>query len=130
MSTSATGRITGYILGKVEGRGTDFHGHVTAISVAPSARRLRLAHRLMDHLEHVSQEVYNAYFVDLFVRVSNYIAIGMYENMGYKTYRRVVGYYSDTGEYALDMRKSLKRDPEKLAMVPLGRDAYPDECVF
>lgn len=37
---------------------------------------------------------YDAYFVDLFVRVSNSLAIGMYEKFGYSVYRRVLGYYS------------------------------------
>lgn len=41
---------------------------------------------------------YNAYFVDLFVRKSNKVAIGMYENFGYVVYRRVLGYYSGGGE--------------------------------
>ena len=35
-----------------------------------------------------------AYFVDLFVRVSNKVAIDMYEKLGYVVYRRVLEYYS------------------------------------
>lgn len=42
----------------------------------------------------VSEHVYNAFFVDLFVRVSNTLAIGMYNAFGYSVYRRVIGYYS------------------------------------
>ena len=34
------------------------------------------------------------FFVDLFVRVSNEIAVNMYENLGYVVYRRVLEYYS------------------------------------
>jgi ribosomal protein S18 acetylase RimI-like enzyme len=37
---------------------------------------------------------YDTYFVDLFVRVSNSVAIGMYEKFGYSVYRRVLEYYS------------------------------------
>jgi N-terminal acetyltransferase B complex catalytic subunit len=37
---------------------------------------------------------YNGYFVDLFVRVSNSLAINMYKNFGYSVYRQVIGYYS------------------------------------
>ena len=33
------------------------------------------------------------YFVDLFVRTTNRVAIGMYEQFGYSVYRRVKGYY-------------------------------------
>lgn len=45
-------------------------GHVTAITVAPDYRRLGLAKSLMQLLEKVS-DLQKAYFVDLFVRVSN-----------------------------------------------------------
>lgn len=34
------------------------------------------------------------YFVDLFVRVSNQIAINMYHHLGYVVYRTVLEYYS------------------------------------
>ena len=39
---------------------------------------------------------HNGYFVDLFVRSSNKLAITMYTKLGYTTYRRVLGYYSGT----------------------------------
>lgn len=35
-----------------------------------------------------------AYFVDLFVRVSNKVAVDMYTRLGYSVYRRVLEYYS------------------------------------
>lgn len=35
-----------------------------------------------------------AYFVDLFVRVSNKVAIQMYKQLGYIIYRTVLEYYS------------------------------------
>ena len=35
-----------------------------------------------------------AYFVDLFVRVSNIVAIKMYHQLGYIVYRTVLEYYS------------------------------------
>lgn len=34
------------------------------------------------------------FFVDLFVRVSNKVAINMYTNLGYIVYRTVLEYYS------------------------------------
>lgn len=36
---------------------------------------------------------HSGYFVDLFVRTTNRVAIGMYEQFGYSVYRRVKGYY-------------------------------------
>lgn len=48
----------------------------------------------MAELERITQDVASGYFVDLFVRVSNEIAIGMYRGLGYSVFRRVVKYYS------------------------------------
>ncbi|GAB4821243.1 hypothetical protein N2152v2_008289 [Parachlorella kessleri] len=116
----------GYILGKVEGVGKDWHGHVTAVTVAPAYRRQRLADKLMALLEDVTEKMHDGYFVDLFVRVSNAVAINMYSKFGYSVYRRVLGYYSND-EDAFDMRKAMSRDKEKKSVVPLGRDVYPHE---
>ncbi|KAK6239189.1 hypothetical protein QUC31_004658 [Theobroma cacao] len=72
-------RIMGYIMGKVEGQGESWHGHVTAVTVAPEYRRQQLAKKLMNLLEDISDKIDKAYFVDLFVRASNTPAIKMYE---------------------------------------------------
>jgi N-terminal acetyltransferase B complex catalytic subunit len=88
----------GYVLGKAEGEGRLWHGHVSALTVAPAYRRLGLAKTLMDYFEEISVKTYNAFFVDLFVRQSNYLAINMYRKFGYSTYRTVLGYYS--GEHS------------------------------
>jgi N-terminal acetyltransferase B complex catalytic subunit len=116
------------VLGKAEGEGKLWHGHVTAVTVAPECRRLGLATKLMSVLEETTEKVYghmpslhdlkrpsigvqlgavrvatervghqcrhNGYFVDLFVRKSNELAITLYSKLGYSTYRRVIGYYS------------------------------------
>lgn len=44
-------------MGKAEGLGENWHGHVTAVTVAPEFRRLGLAKKLMDYLENVSEEL-------------------------------------------------------------------------
>ena len=87
----------------------------------------------MDDLEQrLSEDVYHANFVDLFVRASNALAIGMYEKFGYIKYRRVLGYYSsptdeDDVEDAWDMRKALKRDVKKESVIPLDKPVLPHE---
>lgn len=81
------------VIGKTEGGQTDWHGHVTAITVAPEYRRLGLARRMMERLERVSDGIYHGFFVDLFVRPSNRAAIVMYEGMGYSVFRRIKNYY-------------------------------------
>ncbi|KAI0783914.1 N-acetyltransferase [Irpex lacteus] len=114
------GRMMGYVIGKAEGLGTEWHGHVTAITVAPEYRRLSIARKMMDLLENVSDQVYKGFFVDLY----------MYEGLGYSVYRRVREYYESLGlgksakdeEDAFDMRKPLSRDPGRRSVRSNGRD--------
>lgn len=54
----------------------------SSLSLTPSTLPLPFSH--------------DGYFVDLFVRKSNNVAISMYEKFGYSIYRRVLGYYSGT----------------------------------
>jgi len=118
----------GYVLGKAEGIDREWHGHVTAITVAPEYRRLSLAHKMMDLLETVSNTIYHGFFVDLYVRCANSVAINMYEGFGYSVFRRVRNYYGSIGpggkdeEDAFDMRKPLARDPDRRSVRTNGRD--------
>jgi len=135
-------------MGKAEGQGAEWHGHVTAITVANEYRRLGLARKMMNFLELVSDELYKGFFVDLYVRCANKLAIDMYEGLGYSVYRRVREYYGSLGvgkggrdeEDAfgeclclrchvnicptpqLDMRKPLSRDPDRHSVRSNGRD--------
>ncbi|EAU88958.2 Nat5-prov protein [Coprinopsis cinerea okayama7 len=117
------------VIGKAEGQGPEWHGHVTAITVATEYRRLGLAKKMMRQLETISDEVYKGFFVDLYVRCANHVAINMYEGMGYSVYRRVREYYGSLGagkggkdeEDAFDMRKPLSRDPQRRSVRENGR---------
>lgn len=114
-------------MGKGEGSAENWHGHVTALTVAPEYRRLGLAAKLMHSLEDISEKK-RCFFVDLFVRVSNSVAVDMYHHLGYVVYRKVIDYYSgDVDEDAFDMRKALSMDVEKKSMIPLSRDVRPEE---
>lgn len=137
---SPTGTIEGYILGKLESSpfpppnppydpdtNTDpnylpWHAHVTALTVAPGARRLGYAKTLTRSLEQMGDE-HDAWFVDLFVRAENVNAQNLYRGIGYSTYRRVVGYYADDSD-AFDMRKPLKRDKDRKHVRPNGEDVH------
>src|SRR5262245_56775228 len=105
---------------------------------------------MMALLELVSDSTYKGFFVDLYVRCANKVAIGMYEGFGYSVYRRVAEYYGSLGvgkggrdeEDAFgkcfyrsgyvcqeadhwgksDMRKPLSRDPHRRSVRPNGRD--------
>ncbi|ETS64472.1 hypothetical protein PaG_00929 [Moesziomyces aphidis] len=140
----SSGRTMGYVIGKAEGRESTtwreaptLHGHVTAITVAPEYRRLGLANGMMHLLEDVSNRVYNAYFVDLFVRPSNTTAVTMYEGLGYGVYRTVKDYYYKGGkdggdEDGFDMRKALPRDKDKRTVRSNGRNftVQPENTIF
>lgn len=85
------------VLGKAEGQNSEWHGHITALTVAPEYRRLSLARKMIDYLERVSDTNYRGFFVDLYVRCTNNVAIDMYEGLGYSVYRRVREYYGSLG---------------------------------
>eukprot|EP01056_Protomagalhaensia_sp_Gyna25_P003493 Protomagalhaensia_sp_Gyna_25__3492@NODE_313_length_3927_cov_9_116255_g244_i0_p4_GENE_NODE_313_length_3927_cov_9_116255_g244_i0NODE_313_length_3927_cov_9_116255_g244_i0_p4_ORF_typecomplete_len162_score9_84Acetyltransf_1/PF00583_25/1_2e17Acetyltransf_10/PF13673_7/1_2e13Acetyltransf_4/PF13420_7/2e13Acetyltransf_7/PF13508_7/3_6e10FR47/PF08445_10/7_8e09Acetyltransf_9/PF13527_7/1_1e07Acetyltransf_3/PF13302_7/2_6e05GNAT_acetyltran/PF12746_7/5_7e05Gly_acyl_tr_C/PF08444_10/0_11Acetyltransf_13/PF13880_6/0 len=97
--------IVGYLFAKVEGYAAEWHGHVSAISIAPEYRGKGAADALLDHLEDTSRR-YGCHFVDLFVRVENAPAISLYKRRGYTIYQTLHGYYSEGGA-AYDMRFQL-----------------------
>lgn len=53
------------VMGKAEGSVAreEWHGHVTALSVAPEFRRLGLAAKLMDMLEEISERYIHHYLL-------------------------------------------------------------------
>ncbi len=115
-------------MGKVEGKGDQWHGHVTAVTVAPEYRRLGLAQMLMGYLERLSEHAYNGYFVDLYVRKGNQLAVDMYKALGYIVYRQVIGYYTgEVTEDAYDMHKALPRDKDKKSMIAIAKPVPPGE---
>jgi hypothetical protein len=74
---------------------------------------------------------YKGYFVDLFVRKSNDVAVDLYTKLGYVTYRTVLEYYSggadEEAEDAYDMRKALSADTTRQSMIPLPEPITPWE---
>jgi N-terminal acetyltransferase B complex catalytic subunit len=126
VAESSSGALAGYLLAKVEGRGKDWHSHISAISVSPEFRRLGVGKLLLDKFEKVSEEAHFCWFADLFVRVSNAVAIEMYKQRGYEIYRTIRGYYSGT-EDAYDMRKPLKRDINRYSLEGAGKQIRTEE---
>ena len=88
-----------------------WHGHVTALTIAPAARRLGYATALTEALEQQC-DANDGWFVDLFVRKDNTAAQELYKKLGYSVFRTVVAYYSDDAD-AYDMRKPLSRDKKR-----------------
>ncbi len=104
-------------MGKSEARikDSDWHGHVTAIFVGEDHRRLGVAGKLMQFLEDVSERK-KCYFVNLFVRVSNVVAVATYKKMGYVVYRIMSDYYTGmSNEDVYDMRRALSWDVDKIS---------------
>ena len=67
-------------------------GHISALSVSPAHRQRGLAKGLMHTFEPEGDRL-GCYYIDLFVRPSNSIAVSMYERLGYVVYRTVMEYY-------------------------------------
>lgn len=127
------------VMGKVENSPDYFqysehylpwHAHITALTVAPEARRLGIGTLLTRKLETAANKA-DAWFVDLFVRKSNTKAIKFYEGMGYSVYRVVKDYYGEnvndptaSGEDAYDMRKPCKRDKDRKHVRDDGRNHF------
>ena len=49
-------KINPVVMGKAEGQGENWHGHITALTVSPNYRRLGLAAMLIEFLERVSEK--------------------------------------------------------------------------
>ncbi|XP_026193430.1 N-terminal acetyltransferase B complex catalytic subunit NAA20 [Cyclospora cayetanensis] len=110
------GAVLGYIIGKVEGVGDMWHGHLTALSIAPEGRVCGVAGILMNRLESICRSIYKCYFMDLYVRVSNQPAVAFYRKRGYKIFKTEKGYYSGA-EDALDMRMPFfENDPQGISL--------------
>jgi ribosomal-protein-alanine N-acetyltransferase len=86
--------------------------HVMNLAVAPGVRRRRIASSLLDRLfELTAGEDRRGYTLE--VRVSNDVAIRLYEQAGFRARGIRRGYYTDNREDALIMwRDPVVRDAE------------------
>lgn len=102
------GKIVGYVLAKMEEESAEVHGHITSLAVARTHRKLGLATKLMAAAHRAMEEVFDARYSSLHVRVTNRAAFHLYtETLGYRIHEREEGYYQD-GEDAYSMRKDFK----------------------
>lgn len=112
VAEAPTGELVGYIMSRVE-RGFGFFnrlmvqkGHVISIAVDAPYRRRGIGRGLLLGSMRAMKEKYGGKEVYLEVRVSNEPAIHLYERLGFKKVKRVIGYYSD-GEDAYIMARPL-----------------------
>lgn len=107
--------LAGYIMCRIESGFSEFSrfrfakkGHVVSVAVMPEHRRRSVASALM--LAGIrGMENYRCTETYLEVRENNYGAISMYEKLGYRTLRKVPGYYFN-GEVACVMGAKLPLD--------------------
>jgi ribosomal-protein-alanine N-acetyltransferase len=108
----ADSKIVGYVMTRIE---TGFGhikfgiikmGHIISIAVLPEYRRKGIGKSLMIEVMRRIKEFYNAKEVYLEVRISNEIAIKLYERLGFKKVRVLRLYYAD-GEDAYLMAREL-----------------------
>lgn len=135
--------ISGYMMGKTEGKVElkEWHTHITAVTVNRDYRRIGLASDLCVHLDQITAvQPHHTFFVDLFVKVTNPVALQLYEKLGYSVFRRVIGYYARqyptekiaSDEDAFDMRKLQPRDAKHETVRADGQSVYvyPSEVAF
>ncbi|MEM0340286.1 MAG: N-acetyltransferase [Acidilobaceae archaeon] len=82
-------------------------GHLVSIAVLASYRGRGIGSRLLAESIRVVRDIYEAISMYLEVRVSNYVAVRLYEKFGFRKVRLARGYYSD-GEDAYIMVKRLR----------------------
>eukprot|EP00803_Ostreobium_quekettii_P002908 evm.model.scf_401.4 EVM.evm.TU.scf_401.4 scf_401:25128-26732(-) len=79
------GKIVGYVLAKMEEDASEVHGHITSLAVARSHRKLGLATKLMNAAHRAMEQVFDAEYSSLHVRVTNKGAHHLYmETLGYR----------------------------------------------
>ncbi|MCR4420498.1 MAG: ribosomal protein S18-alanine N-acetyltransferase [Clostridia bacterium] len=81
--------------------------HITTLAVHPAFRGRGIGRRLLAHLLRQARDR-GTQEVSLEVRVSNAVAQGLYRQLGFAPVGVRPGYYEDTGEDAIIMRRSLR----------------------
>ena len=115
------GKLIGVLLAHKTVSNKVEHAHAVVLVVASEERHRGIGAAMLETLEIKSAED-QLPFVDLYVRVTNAVAIALYQKRGYEIYARVTGYYDDK-EDAFNMRKPTL---EKY-VVPLESPVLPCE---
>uniref|UniRef100_A0A7S2RN65 N-acetyltransferase domain-containing protein n=1 Tax=Mucochytrium quahogii TaxID=96639 RepID=A0A7S2RN65_9STRA len=106
------GKIVGYVLAKIDEdqkANKDLHGHITSLAVLRTHRKLGLATKLMRGAQRDMVDTFDAAYVSLHVRRSNFAAFHLYaDTLGYEINGVEAGYYAD-GEDAYDMRMDFRK---------------------
>ncbi|KAI3936574.1 hypothetical protein MKW92_024458 [Papaver armeniacum] len=101
-----TGGIVGFVIAQTKGEGTESHGYIASLGVAPTHRKSGIAKKLMDAAQNALVKEYGSEYVSLHVRTSNQAAVNLYtEKLGYN-YEIAANFYENR-EDAYVMQKQL-----------------------
>jgi len=103
------GKIVGYVLAKMEDESDKpvTQAHITSLAVLRTHRKMGIATRLMNATHQAMIDNFQATYVTLHVRKSNFTAFHLYhEVLKYSVLDEEEGYYAD-GENAYYMRKDF-----------------------
>ncbi len=108
------GEVVGYVMPRLEWGMSFFKGispvkkgHLVSIAVLPEYRNMGIGSALLSHFLDAMRNYYDADEAYLEVRVSNYVAIRLYEKFGFRKVKVLHYYYAD-GEDAYLMAEPLK----------------------
>jgi [ribosomal protein S18]-alanine N-acetyltransferase len=86
--------IVAFAIGRIEHEARKVYGHVFTLETVPSYRRKGIAQELLKALEKMFVER-GAVESRLEVREDNLFALSLYQKLGYKQVKRIVGYYGN-----------------------------------
>eukprot|EP01068_Selenidium_serpulae_P003236 Selendium_serpulae@DN2946_c0_g1_i2.p2 len=113
LAEDSYGKTVGYVLAKMEDTNLssnkdERHGHITSLAVLRSHRKMNIASKLMKSTHAAMQDIFNAEYVSLHVRVTNRAAFSLYNDvLGYSIHDIEDAYYADR-EDAFSMQKLLQ----------------------
>jgi len=128
VADAGEGRIVGYVLAKIDEDNSidptkELHGHITSLAVMRTYRKTGLATKLMNLSQRSMVEIYNASYVSLHVRETNFAAYHLYKDtLNFEQHGIELKYYAD-GENAFDMRRKLSRELFGLGLKPGSQEA-------
>jgi ribosomal-protein-alanine N-acetyltransferase len=99
------GNVAGFIIGRIDTIRRVAIGHIMTIDVAPLCRRKGIATHLLLEIERIfAQKSVRENHLE--VREGNFVALSLYEKLGYKKISRLENYYGST--HGLYLEKVLQ----------------------
>lgn len=99
------GRIVGFIIGKTYMDKKPATGQILTIDVSPKHRRKGIGQRLLQEIEKTFKDK-GVKTCCLEVRENNFVALSLYEKLGYRKIGRVENYYGNA--HGIRLRKVLR----------------------